>query len=172
MRAEISARRIPVWGDIAMLVPLAVHAPLALLPMMHGVRCALNPETLCYGASEGDQALYLLRGALFWCAAGAGIVGVWMAACCSDRYLQLHRRMSALLMSALLGGLTVAIYLLGNSLHKANTALDYVGTWPWSQVLWVSSFSLLPAIVALRHLPRVARAIAGRGGRGRVSRVQ
>lgn len=146
------------WTELVMLMPMVLLMPfalvIALMAVKSGVACFTGDAMFCrYDAEPAAQLWYHLKGLGF--GAGGVLAGTAVLVCALIDTPLLHRRalLSRGLSLALVLGLFIAV---ATVIASASTA----GGWSagWGRPVFVLSFTLLPAIVAVRHLPRVLRA--------------
>ncbi|WP_313160582.1 hypothetical protein [Stenotrophomonas sp.] len=147
------------WADLALLMPLALLLPFALIIVMmslqSGVACFSGDTMHCrYAAAPGEQLWYHLKGLVYGVSALLGGAAVICCAIVDATLLQRRPLLSRALTVALVIGLAVAVA----------TVVASIGSSPdgwrdgWGRPVFILSLTLLPAIVAVRHLPRVLRA--------------
>lgn len=147
------------WAELVLLMPMAVLLPFALVIVLMAVRsgiaCYLGDTLHCrYAAEPVEQLWYHLKGVAYGSAGLLAGVAVMLCVLTDSALLQRSRLLSRSLSVALVLGLIVA---------AATVAASITGTpdgWSagWGRPVFILSFTLLPAIVAVRHLPRVLRA--------------
>ena len=147
------------WAELALLGPLAVLLPFAavivVMSLQSGVACHVGDSLHCrYAAEPAEQLWYHLKGFAYGAAGLLGGLGVVVAVLVDGALLQRRRLLSRGLFAALVLGLLVAVATVASSI--ASDPAAWRGG--WGRPLFILSFTLLPAIIAARHLPRVLRA--------------
>lgn len=147
------------WAEMALLMPMAFLLPFALLivlvAMKSGVACFTGDTLHChYAAEPAAQWWYHLKGFSF--GAGGLLAGMALMFCVlvDSAFLQRRPMLARALFLALVIGLCVAVAAVVTSIGNRPAGWGE----GWARALFVLSFTLLPVIVAVRHLPRVLRA--------------
>ena len=147
------------WAEMVLLMPMALLLPFALvvlwMALKSGIACFAGDAMHCrYAAEPAQQLWYHLKGLAF--GAGSLLAGAAVMFCVVVDSLFLQRRplLSRGLSAALVIGLAVAVAVVAGSIGNSPDGWRQ----GWGRPLFVLSFTLLPAIVAVRHLPRVVRA--------------
>ena len=147
------------WAELVLLMPMVLLLPFAVVIVMmavrSGVACHVGDTLHCrYAAEPAQQLWYHLKGVAYGSAGLLAGVAVMLCVFVDSALLQRQKLLSRGLSAALMLGLVVAV---------ATVVASVTGTsegWSagWGRPVFILSFTLLPAIVAVRHLPRVLRA--------------
>lgn len=143
------------WTDLVLLLPMLMLLPFSvgimLAALKSGVACHAGDTMNCtYAAAPREQLWYHIKGVVFGASGLLGGMAVTLAAVMSTPDLQRRRGLSRLLAAGLLLGSVVALWMLWTRLSRDATGLG--------AMVFVMSFTVLPVLVAARHLPRVLRA--------------